>query len=64
MDEIVQHTSASLVSQLEEPGLKRKINDENKFTSKIKRRKWDDDYSMCGRFLRRSVESSHEPSAC
>jgi len=41
MAEIVQDTPAS---QFKEPGLKRKVSVQNKLPSKIKRRKWDDDY--------------------
>jgi len=41
--------------------VQRKGSNDNKFLSKIKRRKWDDDYIVCF-FLPRSEESSNEAS--
>ena len=46
-----------------ESGLKRKYNVENKFPSKIERRKWYDDDINYGFSLSRREESSHEPFA-
>ena len=44
-NEINQDTPASSALQFEEPGLKRNISIKNKLSSsKIKRRRWNDDY--------------------
>jgi len=42
---------ASSASQFKELGLKRKVSFENKLSSKIKKRKWDDEYIKYGFFI-------------
>jgi len=51
IDEIDQDTPALSASQFKEPGLKRNVDVENKFASKIERWKWDDDYIKYGFFI-------------
>ena len=48
------------------PDLKRKVFDENKFPSKITRRKWDDEYIRHGFFLPevKNRATSRLPNAC
>jgi len=58
-DKIDQETPTSSASQFKEPGLYRKVTNENMFPSNFKRRKWDDDYIQYGFFLPRNGESSH-----
>jgi len=52
-DDIDQDTRASSASRFKEQGMNRKPSVQNKFPSKIKRWKWDDDYIRYEFFLPR-----------